>query len=156
MSSLAILSCSSFDKAVVSNLVMNSSSTAAIESIQFGSSQEIVVKSMGQLAQKGSDEKSGLTVFRYVQNYNGDVRSREHFVFDGSGGVSLKYLNIYDDNAESSLNFWKSKYPEKELIVEKSQVISKHSITHNQSIQVGPKQSLEIKHNKVVTIYWEK
>ena len=149
--SIMNLSCSSINRADIKK-----DEDSAIENIKFGSTPEFIIKVMGEPYQAGSDEKSKVSALRYVQTHLGKKRSRENFVFSEGTGLTLKYLDIYDDDPESSLDFWRSKFPNKDLVIKTEQVVSKHSIDYNQRIEISPKQSLEIKNNKVVTIYWEK
>jgi hypothetical protein len=153
--SILSFSCTSIDRPDPKTIQIHRQNNF-IENISFGISQEELAKLKGEPSKKAFDEKSQASIFCYIENKDGVVLPRENFVFNPDDGLTAKYMNVYEDEPESSLDFWKLKFPANDLTIKTNQIISKHSINYEKYIEINPKQTLVIKNNKVVKIYWEK
>jgi hypothetical protein len=130
-------------------------SQSSIDRILLGSTQDDVIKVMGQPTQTGVDQKNNILIFRYSFERNGKTLPRFQFIFSKKENkLTAKYKDIYKDDPESSIEFWKSKYSSKDLTLKSKQIIDGHSITTRYFIDLDPTTSLEVEKNQVVMIFW--
>jgi hypothetical protein len=126
----------------------------AFDQVQIGMSSDDVTRIMSAPDRQASNEK--YLVFLYTINHEGKILPKENFTFsNGDKKLTVKFLDIYSDDPESSLDFWKSKYPEGDFSIKSKTTVTKDFITFSQYIKVNSNLTLSIEHDKVSQAAWE-
>ena len=147
---MTVLSCSSMNNTISPDRLRRN----AFDQVQIGMSSDDVTRIMSAPDRQASNEK--YLVFLYTINHEGKILPKENFTFsNGDKKLTVKFLDIYSDDPESSLDFWKSKYPEGDFSIKSKTTVTKDFITFSQYIKVNSNLTLSIEHDKVSQAAWE-
>jgi hypothetical protein len=116
------------------------------DQIQLGISSDDVERAMNKPDRQGSNESD--FVFLYTIIRKGKVLPRESFTFKKSDKkLIVKFLDFYDDDPESSVDYWKSRYPQGDFSVKSKTTNMGHYMILNQFINVNSELTLSINNN---------
>lgn len=128
-----------------------------LEELSWDFSVDKVKARLGEPSEEAFDDKTKTRVIRYLDLNNNTTRSRSHLVFEGNPAVLVqKYVNIYESDPESSLSYWKKKSAPSNLEILTITKCLGHSLETFRYAEISKSQRIEIEHDKVVRVFWQK
>lgn len=143
------------------NLITGESKQDIISQIKINCNQDDLIKHLGEPDLKSlsdkqnlNNDKSNLQSFVYFDKEKNKNRTRYSFIFKNNLLIK-KYMNVYEDDIESDIAYWKKKYPEQTFKSEEALLLNKHITKKINSIEIERNKFLELENDKIVRIAWE-
>lgn len=125
---------------------------AIIEGVPFNSNKNDIVKNFGETKDSGLNEKEGFFALGYPDS---KMLRRYTFVFNKKTEKLIsKSVDIGDGDPESSVDFWKSKYPQGKFKTESKTISHGHFWTTDEWISVNKNLTLSVSKNKIIQASW--
>ena len=125
---------------------------AKVEGVSLNSNKNDIIKSFGETKDSGTNAKEEFFALGYPDS---KMLRRFTFIFNKKTEKLIsKSVDIGDDDPESSLDFWKSKFPQGIFKVESKTTSHGHFWITSEWISVDENLTLSVSKNKVVQASW--